>query len=499
MGTFVGCDKASSAPGSPAASAADDHDDHDHAPAEPGVVSITSDVRENLGITFAQVEMRHVASTIRVPGRFEARPDAVREYRAPLAGRVELLVKQYDRVTTGTPLYRLDSAEWRRMQQEYVSAKAEVLVTSASLMAAQVASSGGGIAAQVTQNRVDAAEAHIDGLLASIKLAEEREKQVKRLHEIVGGRMSELVEARSQLASLRNSLNEAKEDRAELEQQRLQLSTDNSGGSFGTSETLEASAAARRAEYDATYARLYLLRANLESIQPDQGPLRDNLTHPSSWEIRPIITVRATAEGTISSVGVTSGAFLDISASVVTTVDEQRVRFRGVALQSDLHQLEGELPGSILMPGKSNAYSPEDSLPVTARLSLEADADKRTVDVVADVTTTATWARAGVSTDLELVLDKTSRPEMAIPVAAVVLDGVDKIYFRRDPNRPDIARRTKADMGLSDGRWVVLKSGVKAGDSVVVDGVYELKLATTASRNEGGHVHADGTFHKDGE
>ena len=52
-------------------------------------------------------------------------------------------------------------------------------------------------------------------------------------------------------------------------------------------------------------------------------------------------------------------------------------------------------------------------------------------------------------------------------------------------------------MGVDDGRWVVIHSGVGLGDEVVLDGAYELKLATARSgtAQQGGHFHADGTFH----
>src|SRR5690606_32496968 len=115
-------------------------------------------VRENLGITFARVEQRPVAATLRVPGRFEALPSGVRVYHAPLAGKIELLVNEYDVVTTGTPLYRLDSAEWRRMQQELLSLQAEVMASSASLMTATIAREGGRLAEDVIAQRIDAAE-----------------------------------------------------------------------------------------------------------------------------------------------------------------------------------------------------------------------------------------------------------------------------------------------------------------------------------------------------
>jgi multidrug efflux pump subunit AcrA (membrane-fusion protein) len=88
-------------------------------------------------------------------------------------------------------------------------------------------------------------------------------------------------------------------------------------------------------------------------------------------------------------------------------------------------------------------------------------------------------------------------PELAIPVSAVVQDGLHKVIFRRDPKNPDkVIRIPDADLGASDGRWVVIRSGVMEGDEVVLDGIYQLMVATSGTLQKGGHFHADGTFHE---
>ena len=94
------------------------------------------------------------------------------------------------------------------------------------------------------------------------------------------------------------------------------------------------------------------------------------------------------------------------------------------------------------------------------------------------------------------VTDGTSRPTLAVPLAAVQRDGLAPVLFRRDPADPNKAIRIEADLGLNDGRWVVLRSGVRAGDEIVLDGAFQLMLATSGSAQEGGHFHADGTFHE---
>jgi multidrug efflux pump subunit AcrA (membrane-fusion protein) len=144
-------------------------------------------------------------------------------------------------------------------------------------------------------------------------------------------------------------------------------------------------------------------------------------------------------------------------------------------------------------------------VPARLAIGLEADPVARTVELVLTPDRPAAWAeagwpRAGVSAFAEVVTDGSAGVEDAIPVAAVVQDELAKIFFRRDPKDPDKVIRTEADLGTSDGRWVAVRSGVKAGDEVVLGGVYELKLAgggKAGAGGGGGHFHADGTWHAD--
>jgi hypothetical protein len=81
-------------------------------------------------------------------------------------------------------------------------------------------------------------------------------------------------------------------------------------------------------------------------------------------------------------------------------------------------------------------------------------------------------------------MDDTEEPELAIPMSCVVKDGLKMIYFRRDPKYPNEVIRIDADLGVSDGRWVVVQSGVKEGDEVVLEGAYELMLASSGMKKK---------------
>ena len=83
-------------------------------------------------------------------------------------------------------------------------------------------------------------------------------------------------------------------------------------------------------------------------------------------------------------------------------------------------------------------------------------------------------------------------------MSSLVQDGLESVFYRRDPNDKNRVLRVVADLGDNDGRWVALKSGVKKGDEVVSEGAYALALTSTGSQApDGYHYHADGSLHKD--
>lgn len=451
--------------------AADEQDggaSHDeHAQAMPtNRVPVPSSVRQNLGITFADVERRRVASTVRVPGRFEWLPTARREYRTPLSGRVELLVEQYDRVEPGDVVYRLDSPEWRARQREIEDTMTQIDVTEARLEALEAT--------------MEAHELHEQGLREAVALWEERVVQLEQVIEAGGGRASELADARSKLNEARSAFGEVMEKHADL---RLRESELQSGHRAATS----------RADL--------LLRSAASILGVPFGEVTSPNESESEpvplWKATDLIEVHATAAGVVEQLAVTNGAWAERGELVASGVDPDAIRFRAVGLQSDLAHLRSGLPARIVPPRGSDA--PDAGIEGKLEMGLTADPEQRTVDLFVKPAERTLWTRAGVSAFLEVVLNETAEPELAIPLSCVVRDGITPFIFRRDPANPNEVIRIEADLGLDDGRWVVVKSGVMAGDEIVRDGAYQLMIATSDTSQQGGHFHADGTFHADDE
>lgn len=397
-------------------------------------VDIPDAVRRNLGMTFAKVELRNVARTLRVPGRFELLPTASREYRAPLGGRIELLVTQYQRVEQGTPLFRIDSPAWRDLAEEIVATEAKVASMSPIREAHRV---------------------HERSLADKVELWKARLKQLEELRAAGGGSASQFTEARATLNATQADLAEVMEKDALLE-----------------------------AEEKEARARLRALEARRDAITSASG---------CAGIAGNGLLVCALAAGVVDHLDVTQGGLVQDSAEVLSVVQPEQVRFRARALQSDLSRLREGLPARIVAPS-ADALAASGTITGSLQLAATADADGRTIDLIVAPSSTTGWTRAGVAASLEITLEG-GATELAIPIGAVVRDGATPIIFRRDPKNADKVIRLEADLGVDDGRWIEIKSGVGEGDEVVLAGNFQLLLATSGSAPKGGHFHPDGTFH----
>lgn len=443
-----------------------------HAEAEaavdPSRIAVPSSVRANLGITFVTVERRRVEQTSRIPGQFEYMPSARREYRTMLPGRVELLVKQFQRVEAGQPLFRVASPAWHGLQQQLSETE-----SAAESLETRIQSFDGLVAAH---------QEHESKLRDSISVLQRRMEQLEKLGEAGGGRVTELANARAALAAAGAQLAGAREEATQLVVSKkadlVQLR--------GTESTKE-----------------LLLRSMATLLGSDAGDLTSTDGEQGKgkprWRTLDSLIVTAADAGVVQSLSMTDGAWADERALVLSVVRPELLRFRAMGLQSDLGLLQDGLDVRIVPPVPTNvdrAIGLQDSMPGKLSLGLAADADSRTVELYVVPEELASWARSGVAAQLEIVRDSTASPEIAVPLAAVQQDGLQAALFRRNPSNPNEVIRIEGDLGPNDGRWVSVLSGLRDGDEVVLDGSFQLMLATSGSMQKGGHFHADGTFHE---
>ncbi|MEZ6235280.1 MAG: hypothetical protein R3B68_13915 [Phycisphaerales bacterium] len=407
-------------------------------------IDIPASVRTNLGITFAPVERRRVESTIRVPGVFELEPLARHEYRMALPGVVVMAVDQYQRVGPGDLLFRFRSPEWPEIQHEIIEAEQAIVAAASAIEVAGASLAEAEQRLSLTRERI-ASLARAEFRQADLEaLASEIEASLPRLRAQIAQAESGRVIAER---SLEHSLHRASVATG-IDPERLVGRVEHAGGSVRAYEAID-------------------------------------------W-----IEVRAVEPGVVEALAVTDGAFVASPELVLATVDPTRVRFRAMALQADLARL-GESPAGRIVAPLAPGMPAGDGVDASVRFGLEARPDLRTITLLASPGEMRPWMRPGVSAFLEVAAESTGGPALAIPLAAVVRDGLVHVFFRRDPADPNKAIRVEADLGPDDGRWVAINSGLSMGDQVVLDGVYELKLASQQNgvSQRGGHFHSDGTFH----
>jgi multidrug efflux pump subunit AcrA (membrane-fusion protein) len=398
-----------------------------------------------------KAERRAVRGVIRLPGQFEFKPEGRREYNAMLPGRVRLAVEQFQAVRAGDLLFELDSPEWHRVQ----SGLAEAFK-----------------ACYCCVPELDAARAAKD----------ENETQIEFLKQRIG----RLKEAGSRDVEL------------EAELSKLQMKV----------PRLEAEVRAKEADMQSALLAYDVLLNEAQSLT---GLSRDRLKHQLEpeegeslatphWSTVNRIVVRAETAGVINQVGVTNQGWAETGDLIVETIDPTALRFHADALQTDINLFEDGQPGRIVPP-QGGSIDLQDTIDGQIAVGFQAHSEQRTIPMYLVPDKLPGWAKAGVTAYLEVFVAGEAGPVVAIPEAAVVRDGLDKILFRRDPHDPDRVIRTIADLGTTDGRWVEVKSGVHAGDEIVLGGVYPLMLASTESGGVqmGGHFHGDGTFHEGDE
>ncbi|MGY8753459.1 MAG: efflux RND transporter periplasmic adaptor subunit, partial [Phycisphaerales bacterium] len=398
-------------------------------------------------------------NTLRAPGRFEYLPSAKREYRTMVSGKIELLVNQFETVELGKALFTIDSPKWREMQQTIAGYLSTVQQLDAKM--------------EMFHPLFLAHEQHEYSVKIQVEMWQERIKKLEAIRDAGGGSFREYTSAQAALAQASAEIAGLREEDAQLD--------------ASYAETVASSRAAKT-----TVEFALISAASMLGIEIPEN-------NPNWWKEVSKITVVAATQGIVETIDITNGAWADAQTHVLTVVEPTKLRFHASGLQSDLGVLRDGLQVNIVPPAPTSAGTSIDlqnTMHGTLQLGLAGDANHRTIDLFVTPKTLSAWARPGVGAQLEIITDSTGMKELSIPLASVQYDGLTPIIFRRAPDNPNEAIRMEADLGVNDGRWVAVHSGLTDGDEIVLDGGFQLMLATSGSIQKGGHFHSDGTFHE---
>ncbi len=205
---------------------------------------------------------------------------------------------------------------------------------------------------------------------------------------------------------------------------------------------------------------------------------------------QPAIELRSPISGTIvNQSGAAVGEYVLGDKALFTVLDAQTVFVEARVPEASVKRLGSVLAASYQVPGESGHF-----LPITAGdagrlvfVGMQVDAGTRTMPLIYEVKNSNNLLRVGQSVNLFV---ETSRTEetLAIPTAAVVEEDGRPIAFVQLAG--ETFQKRDLSLGIRDGNWVQVLSGIDEGERVVTKGAYAVRLASVSSAIPAhGHVH----------
>jgi RND family efflux transporter MFP subunit len=201
------------------------------------------------------------------------------------------------------------------------------------------------------------------------------------------------------------------------------------------------------------------------------------------------IELRAPIAGVLSGVAAGPGELVATQQPVFTLLDPELVWIEAAIPEASVGRLAGAAGALIEWPNQPGHFQQitGDGRGRLVSLGLEVDAGTRTVPLVYQVPNADHRLRPGQVVYLH-VETRRSQAALAIPDQAVVEEGGRPVAFVQLGGET-FARRDLA-LGIRDGEWVEVLSGVAAGERVVTQGAFAIRLASASSAIPAhGHEH----------
>ena len=200
------------------------------------------------------------------------------------------------------------------------------------------------------------------------------------------------------------------------------------------------------------------------------------------------ITLRSPLAGSVVAAESTAGEYVDDAHLLFRVVDMQKLFIDAEVSEYDLAKVAGSQGAKYRL----SAY-PERVLPIygpgDGRLvfvGAVVDPDSRTVTVRYEVSNSDGLLRLGMFAD---VMVETGRRDdaLVVPQAAIVDDSGEPIVYIQTGG--ESFERRAVQLGFRDGDHVEIRKGVAAGERVVTDGAYAVRLSTLAGGVPEHHHH----------
>lgn len=210
------------------------------------------------------------------------------------------------------------------------------------------------------------------------------------------------------------------------------------------------------------------------------------------------LIVVAQESGIVDAVLATTGQCVQPGTEILSVARAAGLWFKAECVVSETLDITANLKGFV-EPLKTGTGTTKPRAAGTVTLAWSADTTQRMRDLFLTFDRVPEWAIPGLPGIMNVVLANSANSAVAVPTAAIVQDGLEQAVFVRDDHDTNTFKRVVVTTGASDGAYTEVRA-LQAGTEVVVNGVYELKLAAPAqgkaAKRAAGHFHADGKFHE---
>ncbi len=200
------------------------------------------------------------------------------------------------------------------------------------------------------------------------------------------------------------------------------------------------------------------------------------------------IPIRAPISGTVADVTAAPGGWVNEGQALMHIADASRLWLDVRIAESDLARIGQPNGASFTADGFETPFEvSERSGARVVGFGNAIDAASRTAPLLLEFANPDPRLRIGMAVKASIFSGGTTQV-VAVPASALIDDnGQSVVYVLRGG---ESFERRAVQLGIRDGIWVEVRSGVAAGERVVSKGAYQVRLAATAPAAMGeGHVH----------
>lgn len=437
--------------GRDAAMNADDHADEGHGDSKQ--VQIPKELRDHVLKTEPAV-LGTIRDHITVNGFVEIPADRMVNVSPRVAGKVvKIMVKPGDRVEAGQILALIDSPQLAQAQAEHFQARARTELAAQELeRRKRMADLGAFTSRPLEEAKKERAQAQSD-LEAAEADAAVAQKNWERTNTLFEGGIKakrDLEVAEAAFVSARAKAQQAKV-RAELARSYVDREQQLFTAGFRSAREVEEAAAEHRKA-----------RAQLESAEQAL-----KLLHVSPARSGGITEIACPINGVVADRKINVGEVVEPTTVVCTVIDLRSVWIDGEVYESDLARVKEGMPVEVIV----KAYPTQAFRGKVIFISRTLDPTRRTAKVRTEVSNSREELKPGMLAEVRLVTGERAKVVL-VPDSAILEDvGRKLVYVENESGF--VERDVKT--GVSIGGKTEIKEGLKAGETVVTRGTWELR------------------------